>query len=99
MTTASEPEGTLSLRAKLKRDAEEGRLGDLDLGKLDEALAHPKASKVIAELLKLDAASVAAGEMAPDFNLPFLAQPDGERVALSAQRGQRPVALVFGSYT
>ncbi|TMG08876.1 MAG: redoxin domain-containing protein [Chloroflexi bacterium] len=37
------------------------------------------------------------GDEAPDFNLPVL-HGDGQRVSLSALRGQ-PVALFFGSYT
>ena len=37
------------------------------------------------------------GELAPDFTLKTL---DGtEEVRLSSYRGQRPVALIFGSYT
>lgn len=41
--------------------------------------------------------SLKAGDPAPDFDL---ATPDGSgRVRLSSFRGQRPVALVFGSYT
>jgi hypothetical protein len=38
-----------------------------------------------------------AGDPAPDFDLPVL--HTAERVRLSSWRGQRPVALVFGSYT
>lgn len=41
--------------------------------------------------------SLAEGQLAPDFTL---ATHDGAaRVALSSFRGQRPVVLVFGSYT
>ena len=37
------------------------------------------------------------GELAPDFTLKTL---DGaEEVTLSSYKGQRPVALIFGSYT
>jgi hypothetical protein len=40
---------------------------------------------------------IKAGDQAPDFKLPT---PDGKQeVALSDFRGQRPVALIFGSYT
>ena len=44
-----------------------------------------------------DTSGVAAGEWAPDFSL----EPPhgGERVTLSSFRGDRPVALIFGSYT
>ncbi|HKQ60226.1 MAG TPA: hypothetical protein VJS92_03010 [Candidatus Polarisedimenticolaceae bacterium] len=38
------------------------------------------------------------GSLAPDFELERLGQPAG-RVRLSAFRGDRPVALVFGSFT
>ena len=37
------------------------------------------------------------GDMAPDFNL--AAQDKSGMVRLSSLRGQRPVVLVFGSYT
>jgi hypothetical protein len=37
------------------------------------------------------------GDVAPDFNLKVMHKET--RVALSAFRNQRPVALVFGSYT
>ncbi len=37
------------------------------------------------------------GQMAPDFTLPVLESE--EKVTLSSHRGQRPVVLVFGSYT
>lgn len=38
------------------------------------------------------------GEMAPDFELPLLSQPE-QTVKLSSFRAQRPVVLIFGSYT
>jgi hypothetical protein len=38
------------------------------------------------------------GELAPDFELPMLGMK-GKTVKLSSFRGERPVALVFGSYT
>jgi hypothetical protein len=49
---------------------------------------------------KLGLASEApqVGQMAPDFELPF-AGDEAETVRLSSLRDQRPVALVFGSYT
>lgn len=37
------------------------------------------------------------GSHAPDFNLPLLGS--AEHVQLSSFRGQKPVALIFGSYT
>ncbi len=38
------------------------------------------------------------GELAPDFELPMLGVK-GKPVKLSSFRGDRPVALIFGSYT
>ncbi len=38
------------------------------------------------------------GEMAPDFSLPFAGDADRE-LRLSSHRGERPVVLIFGSYT
>jgi hypothetical protein len=50
-----------------------------------------------ADYRDLMTAKVAEGELAPDFELPSL---DGERtVRLAELRAERPVALVFGSYT
>jgi hypothetical protein len=43
------------------------------------------------------AGHLAEGDLAPDFTL--RRQGHSERVTLSASRGQRPVVLVFGSYT
>ncbi len=40
----------------------------------------------------------AVGEEAPDFTLTYVDEPENE-VRLSSFRGDRPVALVFGSYT
>ncbi len=37
------------------------------------------------------------GDVAPDFELQYKASP--QTVKLSSFRGERPVALVFGSYT
>ena len=39
----------------------------------------------------------AVGDAAPDFELPVLGV--SERVRLADFRGQKPVALIFGSYT
>ena len=41
--------------------------------------------------------SLSEGDLAPDFTLPTLDR--SSRVTLSSHRGQRPVVLVFGSYT
>jgi hypothetical protein len=42
--------------------------------------------------------TLSPGDMAPDFNL-RTAQDRTRRLTLAAYRGQRPVVLVFGSYT
>ena len=51
----------------------------------------------------LMAPALAPGDRALDFDLPLLDArtnaPNGSRVRLSAFAGERPVALVFGSYT
>jgi peroxiredoxin len=41
---------------------------------------------------------LAEGDLAPDFNL-RTTQDRARRVSLSSYRGDRPVVLVFGSYT
>ena len=38
------------------------------------------------------------GEVAPDFELPFVAD-EKKTIRLSSFRGKKPVALIFGSYT
>jgi hypothetical protein len=50
-----------------------------------------------AEYRDLMTAKVAEGELAPDFELPTL--DGGGTVRLADLRAERPVALVFGSYT
>jgi len=41
--------------------------------------------------------TVAEGDLAPDFTLPTL--DHSRKITLSSFRGERPVVLVFGSYT
>ena len=50
-----------------------------------------------ADYRDLMTAKVAEGELAPDFELPALG--GGGTVRLADLRAERPVALVFGSYT
>ena len=50
-----------------------------------------------ADYLDLMTAKVAEGELAPDFELP--SRDGGGTVRLADLRAERPVALVFGSYT
>jgi hypothetical protein len=47
--------------------------------------------------MRARAGELEVGQAAPDFELPGLDK--STRVRLSAHRGQRPVLLVFGSYT
>jgi hypothetical protein len=42
--------------------------------------------------------TLSEGELAPDFNL-RTAKDRKQRISLSSYQGQRPVVLVFGSYT
>ena len=63
---------------------------------LEQAMASPLYRNLMAPEL-------AAGEPAFPFDLPLLDaathRPTGERVRLADFAGERPVALVFGSYT
>lgn len=77
-------------------------MGRIDAEGLAEAMAHPKAAGVISELMEREQSSVQPGEPAPDFTLPWLpgsGEGRGATVTLSEHFGERPVALVFGSYT
>jgi len=84
-----------------------GRLSDDDLVGMDKAglqaaMAHPRAAETVAELMPLEASSVQQGEPARDFVLPFLPAhggAEGETLCLSERFAERPVALIFGSYT
>ena len=69
---------------------------------LADAMSHPKAAEVVAELMPFEASSVQQGEPARDFELPFLpghGGAEGETLRLSDRFAERPVALIFGSYT
>lgn len=48
--------------------------------------------------IEREARAPKVGDRAPDFDLPVLSNRD-ESVRLSGFRGQKPVALIFGSYT
>jgi hypothetical protein len=74
----------------------------LELEDLRRVMEHPGARKFIAEWMPHEASSVKPGESAPDFTLPYLpgqGREPGETATLSDHFGNRPVALVFGSYT
>jgi hypothetical protein len=89
------------MRARLERDEADGKLAGLSVGDLADAMSHPKAGEVVAECMEADAHSVAQGEPAPDFTLPWLSDSGegGDTLSLSSHFGKRPVALIFGSYT
>ncbi len=86
----------------LKRlEGDEGLAG-LSVDDLASAMAHPLANEVVRELMPLEASSVQQGEPARDFELPYLpgqGGAEGETVRLSDRTAERPVALIFGSYT
>ena len=80
--------------------AEQGHeMAGLSLDGLREAVSHPKAAAEIQRLFTLEASSVQQGDPAPDFRLPYLPGQGEGSVTLSECTAQRPVALVFGSYT
>jgi hypothetical protein len=63
---------------------------------LEQAMSSPLYQRLMRPEL-------APGEPAPQFELPLLDpethQPSGERIRLADFAGERPVALIFGSYT
>jgi hypothetical protein len=74
----------------------------LSLDDLRDAMSHPKAPEFLAEWMPVEAESVAQGEPAPDFTLPYLpgqGMDEGETMSLASHFGSRPVGLIFGSYT
>jgi hypothetical protein len=86
------------VRAQL--EAQGQKLQGLSLEDLRDAISHPKAAEEIARLMALEASSVQVGDPAPDFRLPRLGDAQaGEPVTLSSNFGNRPVGLIFGSYT
>jgi hypothetical protein len=84
----------------LERDG--AAMDGLKLDDLRDAMSHPEVPRFLAEWMPIEAASVAQGADAPDFRLPFLpgqGREAGETVTLSDHFGNRPVGLIFGSYT
>ncbi|MGH0036337.1 MAG: hypothetical protein ACQGVK_15025 [Myxococcota bacterium] len=77
------------------------QMAGLSLDDLRDAMLAPGAAETVAELMPIEAGSVRQGDPAPDFELPWLpgSGPERETVRLSSHFGNRPVALVFGSYT
>ena len=85
-------------------EANNVQMDGLTMDDLRDAMSHPKAAELLAEWMPHEAASVQAGEPAPDFSLPFLPghathATEGETMTLSSHFGKRPVGLIFGSYT
>ncbi len=89
-------------KAGILDQVSDGEMQGLSKADLEAAMSHPKAAETVAELIPLEATSVQQGEPARDFELPFLPGQgggDGERLCLSERFAERPVALIFGSYT
>ena len=55
------------------------------------------ARQAIKAVVQRDEMGPNAGDVPPDFNLKLMGSED--RVRLSSFKGQKPVALIFGSYT
>ena len=94
VTPAEHPRGARAF-ANLDRN----RDGAFDAA--DLRVPPPDPIAVLAEQRTDPAHLPKVGELAPDFELPLLGRPGmpGTTVRLSALRGERPVALVFGSFT
>ncbi len=88
---------------QLVKSGEAEKMSGLDLGLLRAAMSAPGAAETVAQIQALGANSQAGvGQKAPDFELPYLpgqGKTEGETVRLSERFVNRPVALVFGSYT
>ena len=75
-------------------------LSEKDLTRMMEftnAMSPERRASFMQFLSERETHAPAVGADAPDFVLPKL--DDSERVQLSAFRGHKPVALIFGSYT
>lgn len=76
------------------------KMEGLSVETLRDALKHPSARVGYAKQIERELASVRQGQPAPDFSLARLEHGhQGERVRLSDCLADRPVALIFGSYT
>ena len=78
----------------------EKHLSPVDFGRMQAWIANlppEEQSSLMQFILDRETKAPAVGDEAPDFELPRL---DGDgNVRLSAFRGRKPVALIFGSYT
>ena len=75
-------------------------LSQTDLTRMMEftaAMAPEQRASFMQFLAERETKAPAAGDDAPDFELPLLGSSGPVR--LSAFRGRKPVALIFGSYT
>jgi hypothetical protein len=88
---------------ELVESGEAEKMDGLDIDRLKAAMSAPGAAETVAEIQAMGADSQAgAGQSAPDFALRFLpgqGGDEGETIRLSDRFANRPVALVFGSYT
>ncbi len=75
------------------------QMDGLTLDRLRNAVAHPAAAAEIQRLAAREATSVQQGERARDFCIPYLPSSGEGTVRLSDHFGNRPVGLIFGSYT
>ncbi len=97
------PDEVAEMLDHLVESGEAGKMEGLDIDRLKVAMSAPGAAEVVAEIQKVGADSQAGvGQPAPDFELPYLpgqGAQEGETLRLSERFVNRPVALVFGSYT
>jgi hypothetical protein len=93
---------------QLVESGEAERMQGLDIERLKAAMSAPGAAETVAAIQAMGAnAQASAGMEAPDFELRFLpgsprpgdGVAKGETIRLSDRFANRPVALVFGSYT
>jgi hypothetical protein len=84
------------MRTHAKTPAEHGVTARQVLASQGDALSPPLRAALEAVVAR-DEMGPQVGDYPPDFSLKRLGADD--RVRLSSFRGQRPVALVFGSYT
>ena len=70
---------------------------------LEVALDDTVSEGDLVAVLTVEGAGDAVGEKAPDFELPFATKDgkvaEGAKARLSSFRNEKPVALIFGSYT
>jgi hypothetical protein len=79
--------------------AVDSELGEEGWTFLAAAMENPLSAQHLTDSMAAEPGSLQAGQAATDFTLARLNDKDGPPVTLSDHFGQRPVALVFGSYT